>query len=151
MAHVNTNDRKMMEHILDCLKDSVIKFDLQINKRIDGYGSYVELEDENDWLYVSYATHHPHDYPFRFVAAYCKQGFINKDAPLYRTDTKEITPLWRFDDKLDTNLSGVFEEDMPIVTECCKRAAEMFSYFQAMSDEEYIICSTGSSFSSLAH
>ena len=131
------SDRKMMAHVLDCLKDLVIEFNLDIIKSIDKHGFNLEFENENDWLSISYATHHPYDYPFFFNAVYCKQKFINKDALLYRSGTKEITPLWKFDNKLNINITGGID-DIPIVTECCEKAVEMFSYYQAMSDDEYL-------------
>ena len=132
------SDENMMAHVLDCLKDFVTEFNLDVSKRADKYGFHLEFENKNDWLYISYATHHPYDYPFFFDVRYCKQKFIIKDSLLYRTDTKEITPLWSFNDKLNVSISGIFEEDIPIITECCKITADMFSYYQAMSDDEYL-------------
>jgi len=132
------SDRKMMAYVLDCLKDFIVKFNLDIIKRIDKHGFYLELENENDWLSISYATHHSYDYPFFFNVGYCKRRFINKGAMLYRTDTTEITPLWRFDDKLNISVTGIIEEDIPIVAECCKKTIDMFSHYQAMSSSEYL-------------
>ena len=130
------NDREMMIYILDLLKDFVIKFNLDISKRIDKHGFYLEFENENDWLSITYATHHPYDYPFFFDSGYCKRKFINKDVMLYRRNTTEITPLWKFNAKLNINITGGIE-DIPTVTECCKKTVDMFTHFQAMSDDEY--------------
>ena len=56
----------MMAHVVDCLKDFVTEFNLDVSKKADKYGFHLEFENKNDWLYISYATHHPYDHPFFF-------------------------------------------------------------------------------------
>ena len=80
------NDRIMMEHVLDCLKDFIIKSSLVVSKSVDKYGFHV----------------------------------------------------WKFDKKLNTRVTGAMENDMRIVTVCCKKTVEMFAHYQAMSDQEYL-------------
>jgi hypothetical protein len=105
-------------------------------KKVGVHGFSIQLENEKDFMNIYYGTH-PYDYPFAFDVRYCKQKYINKDFCLYATDTKEITSLWQFDTALDTSITGDFERDAPVISECCKKAVEMFAHFQAMSDDEY--------------
>ena len=123
--------------ILGCFEGIISKYDLRVSKdNTGGYGLSIELENERDFMSVYYGFH-PYDYPYEFSVRYCKQSFIDKNFVLYRTDTKQITPLWMFDRNINIQLTGSYEEDAQVITECCKKAVEMFEYFQAMSNEEY--------------
>ena len=130
---------KMIAYIRDCFKDIIAEYSLsvKVNKSMKRLFT-LDLENENDALYICYSTH-PHDYPWSFDVRYCKQKFFDKTFVLYKTDTNEIVSLWRFDKQLDTTITGSFEKDMPIISECCKRASDMFIHFQRMSDDEYAI------------
>ena len=128
---------EIIAYILDCFDDLIAKYRLSVNVRkqtetITG----IDLENKSDAMYICYSTH-PSDYPFRFDVRYCKQKYIDKDFALYRHDTMEIVSLWRFDKHLNTTITGSLEKDIPIIYECCKKASEMFIYFQGISDDEY--------------
>lgn len=132
---------EMITYILNCFDELITKYSLAVNiKRPLEAIFTIDLESKNDAMYICYSTH-PSDFPFSFDIRYCKQKFIDKEFALYRHDTKEIISLWRFDRHLDTTINGSLKKDMSTISECCKIASEMFTYFQGMSDDEYCIAS----------
>ena len=128
---------EIINYVLDCFDDLIIKHNLAVNIEIPLKTLFsIDLENKNDFMHICYSTH-PSDYPFSFDVRYCKQKFFDRTCALYRTDTREITSLWRFDKNLNTTITGSLKKDMPIISECCKRTSEMFDCFQNMSDAEY--------------
>ena len=128
---------EMMKYVLESLEKLIVKYDLTVKKqKVGTLGFSIDLENINDFIHIYYGTY-PCDSPYAFDVRYCKQKFINKNFVLYKTDTKEITTLWRYDTALNTKITGNFKKDVPVISECCIKVIDMFTCFQAMSDDEY--------------
>ncbi len=128
--------RLLLAHAKVELQDLVARHSLSTTVETHSYAFSIFLENASDYLSITYSTHQL-DYPYSLDVLYCKQALIDRSRFLYRTDTKAILSLRRYDQHANLRIANSLKEDKMLISDACARACRMFDHFAKLTVLEY--------------